>query len=138
MIELILIIYLTFQYNQPHYDLWTGRIVCGLPRDCYHEQAHKMNAESGWISESKEFKDAVDIHRSISYNYPEFRDDYSELVMFFPGIGNPKQEENNPFNYGFWHGGWGGYTELHAEIYAMAEGNPDNMPEIFRPFYKVD
>jgi hypothetical protein len=133
--ELILIIYLAFQNIQPHYDMWTGKIFCDTPRDCFHEEAHKMDAEQGWISKSDDYKSAVDTFRSVAWICIECRDEYSEMVMFFPGVGRELQPEHNPLNYGFWHGGWGGMQELYAEIYAMAEGNPENMPEIFRPFY---
>ena len=129
-----LILFLLFTQSA-NYNIWTGEIICDNRMDCLHEQAHKMDADQGWISKSDEFKFAIDTHRYVAWDCIECRDEYSEMVMFFPGIGNARLPEYNPFNDGFWRGGWGGYDELYASIYAKSGGDSMRIPDIFQPFY---
>ena len=41
-----------------YYNSLTGNIVC--EESCWHEKAHKMDHENGWISKTPEFRIAVD------------------------------------------------------------------------------
>jgi hypothetical protein len=135
MIEFLILFLAFISPAQAFYNTWTGEITCEKTEDCLHEIGHYLDQKAGWISETDEFKLAVDTHRSVAWQCIECRDEYSELVMFFPGVGRELQPEPNPLNYGFWHGGWGGTKELYADIYAKSGGKPEGMPEIFRPFY---
>ncbi|MDD5189914.1 MAG: hypothetical protein PHE50_02645 [Dehalococcoidales bacterium] len=135
MIEFLIFLFFSLSQQTAHFNIWTGEISCVMPADCLHEEGHALDRENGWISETDEFKLAVDTHRSVAWQCIECRDEYSELVMFFPGVGRELQPEPNPLNLGFWIGGWGGTKELYADIFAKSGGKPEGMPEIFRPFY---
>jgi hypothetical protein len=115
------------------YNLLTGRIDCSA--FCLHETAHKMDRESGWLSRSPEFMEAVQVYIQSAWAIPELRDPWTERIVFFPGIGAPLRPERDLLSYWFWRGGWGGYTELYAELLQWSGGEREAMPEIFRPFY---
>jgi hypothetical protein len=118
-----------------YYNSITNRIHCTNRESCIHEIGHKIDDENGWISETFEWKYAVDWYRVKVYYYPEERDKFSNDIMFFPGTGWSEQKVSNPIIKSYWTGGWGGLTELYAEILAWSDGKPENMPESFREFY---
>lgn len=115
-----------------------NKIVCTTRSSCIHEIGHKIDDENDWISKEFEWRYAVHWYRVEKYYYPETRDAMSSRIMFFEGVGWDRIHQKNPFYETFWRGGWGGYTELYAEILEMADGNKDNMPEIFMDFYDWD
>ena len=138
VMQLIFFWFLIWPSGGSSYNLWTSTVTCDNRGDCLHEMAHMMDDDAGWISESDEYKMAVATYRSVAWSCEECRDEFSDLVMFFPGVGGPLQEEKDFFSRGYWHGGWGGYRELYAVMYAEAGGDVERMPELFRPFYEID
>jgi hypothetical protein len=65
------------------------------------------------------------------------KDDIAWEIEFFPGVGSPREKNNNPFTTSFWEGGWGGYTELYASIVEYADGDIEQIPESLRKFYDM-
>jgi hypothetical protein len=108
--------------------------VCRDPHTCFHERGHSID---NGRSETVEFANAVQVFRIVA-DTNNAVDEISYRIRKFPGIGSDYEQTTCRLFIKCDPKGWGGYSELYAEIYAMAEGNPDNMPEIFRPFYKVD
>lgn len=121
--------------NQNYYDLSTGQIVCQLQSDCLHEFGHKIDFQNNWISKSPAWKKSIDIYRSVVWQSIQGRDFMSERIVFFPGIGASRIPDFNPVNTSFWEGGWGGYTELYAEIYAWSDGDVSKIPPSLQSFY---
>lgn len=114
-----------------HYDTRTGRIVCSNTANCQHEAGHALDAASGWISETEAWRAAVDHYRANPANagdtlYPQ--------IALFPGIGAPRWPCPDPRQLCHWQG-WGGYSELYADLVRMAGGNVDNIPQALRQFY---
>jgi len=107
-----------------------------------HELGHEMD-ELGpgkdIFSGSKEFKRAV--LKTIAMDPKEGENEpwgsTRESLVTFPGVGgNTKaQGAHGEVLTGF-TGGWGGYSELYAEVFALAEGYLDNVPPPMRPFYR--
>ena len=114
---------------------WTGKIKCEEFSICLHEVGHKADHEGGWISKTDEWKIAVSVYRGVMYKCPTCRDEMSEMIMFFPGIGSDRHNRIGIFTWNFLEGGWGGYRELYADILKMSGGNPENVPESLRGFY---
>ncbi len=136
LLAALAISYVHFTKDQGgYYNSITNTIYCTDRESCIHEIGHKVDDENGWISETFEWKYAVDWYRVKIYYYPEERDEFSNQIMFFPGTGWSEKKTTNPFIKSYWTGGWGGLTELYAEILTWADGKPQNMPEMFREFY---
>lgn len=83
------------------YNRISGWYVCETESACYHEIAHKLDDEAGWISHSIGFHDAIE-----SY------------------IGDVER--------GFLSRNM---EEIYAGIFAKSNANPENMPELLRPYY---
>jgi len=108
-------------------------IVCHDPHTCLHETGHSID---NGRSETKEFSNAVQIFRIVADTNNSV-DEMSYRIRKFPGIGSDYEQTTCKLFIKCEPEGWGGYSELYAEIYAMADGNLKNIPEIFRPFYEV-
>jgi hypothetical protein len=85
----------------------------------------------------KKWKHEIDLYRGVAWACQDCRDSMSDMIEFFPGLGAPYLKESDPLSYTFWTGGWGGYTEVYADIYAAAKGNINNIPPSLRPFYDL-
>ena len=92
-----------------HYNTWTGEIVC--QDNCWHEVGHKIDHQSGWVSQSEEYKIAVDgiVDKDKSLS----------LVYLF----------NRDF---------GLYAELYAEMLNMVDGDVNKLPVGLQQFYNVE
>jgi len=110
---------------------------CTDARSCLHEQAHRIDYRDGEPSQSYAYWYAVQEHRLVAWECPTCRDEYSEITRDFPGIGSPYLQNTCPPFMVCDSGGWGGYRELYAEMWAQADGNINNLPPVFRPFYEV-
>jgi hypothetical protein len=113
-----------------------NRIVCSDKHTCLHETGHSIDYRRGHISQSYEFAETVQIFRIVS-NTNNTVDEMSYRIRKFPGIGSDYEQTTCRLFIKCEPEGWGGYSELYAEIYAMADGNINNIPEVFRPFYEV-
>jgi len=121
-----------------YFDYTTGAIYCTNRADCLHEAGHKADQSKGWISQSKDFRDNVNAYRFLIYEHPELRDAHSWDILSYPGIGSPRGTETNPFSTTFWEGGWGGYSELYADIVRWADGDPHKCPANLSNFIDWD
>lgn len=119
------------------YNKDTKEITCYGQEACLHEIGHAIDDQSKWISESARFKNAVATYREIVWQSPEQRNNFSQQIYNFPCLDSPCRPEYNPVNEGFWTGGWGGYKELYASIFAWAGGNIETIPPTFQEFYQV-
>jgi len=118
--------------NQSAYNPITREVIyCTNRYNCIHEQGHVIDHGNGWVSLSDEWKNAVDIYRRVLWLNPEQRDEHSDRIYNFPGVGSQKTP-CSPSSICFYQGGWGDYTELYADIWAMYDGNP---PDCFKEFY---
>jgi hypothetical protein len=109
-------------------------VVCKDAYTCLHETAHGFDNSR---SETQEFRDAVQLFRIVADTNNSV-DEMSYRIRKFPGIGSEHEQTTCRIFIKCEPEGWGGYSELYAEIYAMLGGNIDNIPEVFRQFYKVD
>lgn len=131
----LVVLSLLLQSCQSRFDTWTGKIDCSSLGDCLHERGHCLDWISGWPSRSDDFQSALDTYRWLVWEYPEARDSFSELVMFFPGIGNPKPRETNPLNLAFWQDT--SKQELYASLFQQSGGDPGLMPSGFSRFFDL-
>jgi len=106
------------------YNIITGEIQCINDSTCAHEEGHAKDASFAphhwmmweWESAQPEWRAAVDNRVT---HCPNDEMEFYRLLCNFPGInGNPRHKTSNPTALYFWTGGWGGYTELYAELYA--------------------
>lgn len=111
------------------YNPVTGLIWCGSHDTCVHEVGHKLDDNSGWISHSPEFSEAVYLfvgseliaHDTDSQSYK-----LANTILRLPGVIS-------------WRGRWlDSQSEIYATIFMYSGGARENMPEIFRPFYDWD
>jgi hypothetical protein len=120
-------------FYSPDFDL----IVCHNQNSCLHEMGHQLDNELGNISKSKEFQLATLAYIKIIWDYPQFRDTFSNLFIGYSGITSPYQDENRIiFKLANNTNKWGGYSELYADIFAYVNGDISKIPEFFRGFYE--
>jgi hypothetical protein len=128
-----------FEEADNYYNYITGHIYCQSKPTCLHEAAHKHDDESKMISESAEWLQAVDDYRMTQFYTPQENKVAQAFgIMFFPGVGSPRLPEYNIFARTFWHGGWGGYTELYAHLIECSDGDINNIPPALRDFYDMN
>jgi hypothetical protein len=134
---ILFFIFEPIKYGAGSYNTITGEIYCTNRESCLHEVTHKYDHEQGWISQSDEWKEAVEIYRMVQWTLPQDkRDEIAGAIMFFPGIGAPRNECASPFHACVLTGGWGGYIELYA--YIMQKSIEHEIPESLREFYDFD
>lgn len=131
------IMFVTY-YQGSFYDPNLNIIKCEDQNSCLHEAAHKYDHMIGDISESNEWKQAVDDYQkhaldgyAVSSQIPL----ETVLLTIFPGLGRERGISRNPFTAAFWQGGWGGYTEYYASVVSYTDGN---IPTELQQFYDMD
>ena len=149
---LIVVLVLWFFASQNFYSPLFNVIRCDEPYACLHEKGHQVDTrnasvrifKSQWTSSSKEFEDAVQSYITDYCFYGHGWRDGEKIckIMFaYPGIENPHMayrefvKIHNPFIIGF-VGGWGGYYELYADIWAVCNGNIEEIPLDLQLFYQ--
>jgi len=102
------------------YEPITNILYCNDELFCWHEWGHKLDDERGWVSDSNEFREALEVYTK-SYHGQKVKelidwkatvDQRIKLYMFF--------------SY---------YKEMYATIYQVYGGNVDWMPEYLQEFY---
>jgi hypothetical protein len=106
-------------------------VVCKDAYTCLHETAHGFD---NGRSETREFANAVQLFRIVADTNNSV-DEMSYRIRKFPGIGSDFEQTTCRIFIKCEPEGWGGYSEAYAEIFAMAGGITDAIPEVFRPFY---
>lgn len=120
------------------YEPVTKTAYCTDRAMCLHEVGHKADHQKGWISQSKDYQEHIEAYRQFLWDHPEFRDEFSNKIYTFPGIGSPLVKETNPFRISWWFGGWGDYLELYPSVLAWSDGKEENCPYILRQYYDWD
>ncbi len=112
---------------------WSEQEALDIYRCLAHEIGHAIDLSNGWISETEEFQEAVDLSIEM------LEDDRSGfcswcsiaeyIVAAFPGINGNLSLEDSPNH------GWGGYSELYAELFAYGF-SLDLLPPPLRIYYQ--
>lgn len=100
----------------------SGLFWCETEKDCLHEIGHKLDMESGWVSQSYTFGSTIEIY--LTYNYMR-SDDPDPLV--YSVLGSYGFLGKEPFA--------NSHAEMYAEIFEYSRGISENVPEILRQFY---
>lgn len=128
-------------YQGSFYDPTLNFIKCEDQNSCLHEATHKYDHMHGDISESNEWKQAVDNYKKHALDgYTDASQVSLEtaLLTIFPGLGRERGVSYNPFTAAFWEGGWGGYTEYYASVISYTNGDINKIPESLRKFYNME
>lgn len=111
-------------------------LFCTDNYTCLHETAHRLDHRLGDLSYSEDFKTTVQIYIRVAWENPRARDAMTDQIAFFPGVGAPRFTFRRFYPLMAGHmAGWGGYSELYAEMLVWADGEVDNLPACFRRFY---
>lgn len=95
------------------YNTFSGLAYCSNQWACLHEIGHALDRDAGWISQSPEFVDALRLY---------ILTDKSELTIYVLSV--LLQDDDKPAK-----------KEVYAYLFQQANGQAENMPEIFRKFY---
>lgn len=112
-----------------------GFIRCHDRYSCLHEIGHAIDSSS----DGDEYKNAVDLYIQVQWQLPpQKRDPYwSWRIANFPGFGTPLYQPKSVITRLIYalRGGWGGYDELYASMFAWADADISKIPEPFQRFY---
>lgn len=105
---------------------WGNMIWCTSHSSCMHEVGHMLDDRAGWISHSPKYIYAVELYMIV------------ETANGSDGNWNP--DRSKPFGVFaiFYHRSNPDYRllqELYASMFGQADGQEQNMPEVFRPYY---
>ena len=132
LFKLVLVFYLSFQHGL--YIPIVRVVLCDSQSTCIHENGHKIDEEHNWISTTKEWKVAVDNYRhNLIYNEPPW-EEFDLRFFSFPGIGSDRIKCD--WFQSCFIGGWGGYSELYADVWKWNSGKIENVPIELREFYR--
>ncbi|MBN1451122.1 MAG: hypothetical protein JW963_08925 [Anaerolineales bacterium] len=99
--------------NKGTFNQITGIRWCSDLYSCLHEQAHFIDKSNNWISQSQEFKEALQIYliSELQFNTDKRAYQVAKLAI-----------------------GGGDVREIYADLYSLFGGN---VPESLREFYLV-
>ena len=104
------------------YNMLSRLAYCENRSYCLHEIGHAMDQQAGWVSQSPEFYQALQL-----YLYTELQKPLTQTPAEILAI--------------TYRGGDGSYSikmEIYAYLFQWAQGKPEQMPEALRPFYDWD
>ena len=106
------------------YNTITGLYWCSDAESCLHERGHQMDAQLGWISHTSEWE--VALSNYVLEMYSEGTPTpYTWLIMGrvieYQGAFHQLITDEQ--------------SELYADIYALSNGNREEMPDTLEPFY---
>lgn len=84
-------------------------LFCTTPKTCIHEEGHRLDAKHGFISESIEYQVAINVFAIAHPDHP-----WSHAIRIY------KDD----------------WSEMYAQIYESVDGNIDQLPAEFQPFYR--
>jgi hypothetical protein len=127
---------LTMPPQMNRYNPVTDAIACSTEFYCWHEKRHQLDRNYRFVSTTKEFKSVIQSYLETCDLY-DLHNTYCGYIAMFPGILIPKVkcEYCTIFDTAY-YGGWGGYSELYAELYALADGTIENLPLELQQFYE--
>ncbi len=106
------------------YNTITGLYWCSDTYSCNHERAHKMDAQLGWISHSKEWRTALGNYVLEMYAQKTF------THITYLVLGKALAHENN-----FHQLITDEQAEIYADIFAISHASKAEMPDSLEPFY---
>lgn len=134
-----LLILIASQECKGWYDPFTGLMYYTDEWSRLHEQGHALDHRLGDVSKTDEFIKAVDVFRQVQYSLSkDHRHAMADKIMFFPGIGSPRLKVTQIYSDAFWQGGWGGFGELYADIWAKANGDIEQIPVSLQPYFRAE
>ena len=109
------------------YNAVSNLYWCSDHYSCLHEKAHQMDRQQGWISHSVEWGNALHLYVIVQSRMDEV-DPYTIAILssFLDYHHKLYYVFNDPS------------AELYANIYAMSNGNKEEMPDVLEPFYLWD
>ena len=140
---LVVRLVISLYYRGSFYDPTLNVLKCENANSCIHEAAHKYDHLHGDISNTVEWKNAVDEYQETALLGYTSSDQMSTEIIYlavFPGVNSSREKIKNDsiFMSSFWNGGWGGYTELYASIVEDAAGDINKIPVSLQKFYNMD
>lgn len=99
------------------FNVWSGLAWCRDYSACLHEAGHALDKRAGWISQSPDFAEALQM-----YILTGAREDDRVIVIL--AVALYPQDGKEPTK-----------KELYAALFEMAEGRQENMPMGLRGFY---
>lgn len=102
------------------FNTLSGLYWCADERACLHEIGHALDKRAGWISQSQEFADALQM-----YILTGSGNDDDVIILLAYAFNPPDGREPTK-------------KELYAILFEMADGKEENMPIGLRNFYDWD
>ena len=131
----IAIILLAIVYNNSIAGFeFYGIVYCKTPTACVHEQGHALDTRLRNPSRSDNFRTAITNYTQTAL-LSNNRNVFVDAILVFPGVNQPRS--NNGLA-SILQGGWGGYSELYATIYQLADGDIGSIPPELQLFYDGD
>lgn len=102
------------------FNTLSGLYWCADERACLHEVGHALDKHAGWISQSPEFANALQM-----YILTGAGNDDNVIILLAYAFNPPDGKEPTK-------------KELYAILFEMADGKEENMPIGLRGFYDWD
>lgn len=137
IVKLVILISITFTWL---YDRsiggfeFYGFIYCKSNTACIHEQGHVLDRKLGNISETEEYKKSI-IEYANGSLLANSRNEIVDKILVFPGVNQPMSMSGFASRL---QGGWGGYKELYADIWANCDGNIEQIPVSLQPYFRAE
>jgi hypothetical protein len=116
------------------YNGISGAMFCDSAEGCRHEIGHRMDDDQRYPSRSKEFGTAVLLYAYANIKYTDALEPFSAAILAQDGM----LRYSDDFTLIGVERFSSPQEELYANIYQLAGGNIDRLPEIFRPFFSRD
>lgn len=100
------------------YNSWSRIAWCDNDHSCLHEIGHGLDQQAGWVSQSPEFAEAVRLYIVAGILGQE------ELPVYMLAMTYTAPDGQEPTK-----------KELYANLYMLADGKAENMPEGLRKFF---
>lgn len=102
----------------------TSRLAyCETHGACLHEIAHRLDQQAGWVSQSPEYKTALQIYLFLELRNPVLQQTPADVLELTYRSGDQMRYIK---------------MELYAYFFEHAKGKAENMPEGFISFYDWD
>ena len=118
-------LYMSSNETSGVYNSIINTIICETEKSCFHEIGHRKDDILDWPSMSPEFKLVVDNYINWCIEY-EAQDYYCMFLIGFYGINGNDYKDT----------GWGGYSEVYAEIYEFSKYYGVSIPWAFVRYYE--
>ena len=103
----------------------TGDIICRYKSVCLHEIGHAIDHQSGWVSKTQKWKDALIIYIAVQSSMTPTTDTMRMNIITYAYNGYDPQK---------WFG-VNPMVEIYAEIFMWAQGKQENVPQSLQGFY---